>query len=157
MILLQIGPQKLAADICMELSEKMKVPANELQLEELVLNHSLRRPVHYSEKVLDVVLRWGYWDEADRKDNCLVLTSMEKYKPFDDAEEPSAVLSEEFRFADNKTRTFKSFTFKFSQMKLSYYKDKSVRYIAYFLFNAIVLINFFLRMSSLHNNCLILF
>lgn len=120
-----IGPQKLAADICMELSEKMKLPANELQLEELVLNYSLRRPVHYSEKVLDVVLRWGYWNEADRKDNCLVLTSMEKYKPFDDTEESSAVLSEEFRFADNKTKTFKSFTFKFSQMKLSYYKDKS--------------------------------
>lgn len=111
----------------MELSEKMKLPAYDLQLEELVLNDSLRRPVHYSEKVLDVVLRWGYWDEPDRKDNCLVLTSMNKYKQFDKGD-AFEVLSEELKFADNKSKTFKMFTFKFTQMKLCYFKDKTVSF-----------------------------
>lgn len=109
----------------MELSEKMKKPAYELQLEELVLNDSLRRPVHYSEKVLDVVLRWGYWDEADRKDNCLVLASVKKYKQFDKKSDV-AVLSGELKFADNKTKTFKFVTFKFEQLKLCYFKDRAV-------------------------------
>lgn len=104
----------------------MKCAAFELQLEELVLNDNLRRPIHYSEKVLNVVLRWGYWDEADRKDNCLVLTSMDKYKTFDKPTN-SLIVSEELKFADNKTKQFKNYIFKFEQAKLCYYKEaKSV-------------------------------
>lgn len=40
---------------------------------ESVLSGALIRPLHHSEKVLDTVLRWGYWDDADCKDNCLIL------------------------------------------------------------------------------------
>lgn len=106
----------------------MNLPPYELQLEEWVLNDNLRRPIHYSEKVLEVVLRWGYWDEADRKDNCLVITHMNKYKPFN---KPltSLIISEELKYADNKTKNFKFFLFKFEQAKLCFYKVLKMVYV----------------------------
>lgn len=81
------------------------------------------RPIHYTEKVLDVVLRWGYWDELDRKDNCLILTNISKYREF--IHDKSIPVSAELRFADNKTKHFKTSSFEFAQAKLSHYKDKA--------------------------------
>lgn len=49
--LLQIGPKKTAYEICAELSLKIQKPVHELQLEELVLNNALCRPIHHTEKV----------------------------------------------------------------------------------------------------------
>lgn len=37
--------------MCLELSSKIKLGVHELQLEELVLNDNLTRPIHHSEKV----------------------------------------------------------------------------------------------------------
>lgn len=117
----------------MELSEKLNLPAYELQLEEWVLNDNLRRPIHYSEKVLEVILRWGYWNETDRKDNCLVITPMQKYKPFDKPTS-SLIISEELKFADNKTKNYKSYIFKFEQAKLCYYKTMKQVILFFILF-----------------------
>jgi len=69
----QVGPQKLAGEMCIELASKTSLPAHELCLEEVVCGGALTRPLHHTERVLDVVLRWGYWSDVYRKDNCLVL------------------------------------------------------------------------------------
>lgn len=97
---------------------------HELQLEEHVLNDNLTRPIHHTEKVLDVVLRWGYWDESDRKDNCLVLSLIAKYWEY--IQEKPLPLCGELKYVDNKSKTFKNYMFEFAQAKLSYYKDKTV-------------------------------
>lgn len=63
-----------AGEVCISLCDKLRSPAEKLCLMEMVLDGSLHRPLHHSEQVLDSVLRWGYWDDADCKNNCLVLT-----------------------------------------------------------------------------------
>ncbi|XP_056637370.1 arf-GAP with Rho-GAP domain, ANK repeat and PH domain-containing protein 2 [Diorhabda sublineata] len=118
-----VGPNKTAYDICKELSSNIKFAVHELVLEEIILNDKLIRPIHYQEKVLNVVLKWGYWDEQDRKDNYLTLAPLSKYWEYI-LDKPYPV-SGEMRFADSKTRLFKLFTFQFSQGKLTCFKDKS--------------------------------
>ncbi|CAH1105349.1 unnamed protein product [Psylliodes chrysocephalus] len=118
-----IGPNKTAYDLCKELSGHIKLLVHELVLEEIILNDKLIRPIHYEEKVLDVILKWGYWDEQDRKDNYLTLAHLSKYWEYI-LEKPYPV-SGEMRFADNKTRLFKLYTFQFSQGKLTCFKDKT--------------------------------
>jgi hypothetical protein len=76
----QVGPQKLAGEVCAELASKVSLPAHELCLEEVVCGGALTRPLHHMERVLDVVLRWGYWSDIDRKDNCLVLCQNTVFK-----------------------------------------------------------------------------
>lgn len=78
--ILQIGPQKSAVDVCRELSEKAKIPAHELCLQECTLGGALERPLHHAEKVLETVARWGYWDPDDRKDNVLILKKDRLYR-----------------------------------------------------------------------------
>ena len=80
LFLFQIGPQKTAFDVCRELGDKVGCPPHELCLEEFDLLGSLERPLHHSEKVLEVVARWGYWDTEDRKDNVLILRKDRLYK-----------------------------------------------------------------------------
>ena len=52
---MQVGPNKTAYDVCVELSPKINMPVHELILEEVVLNEKLQRPVHFSEKVRNVM------------------------------------------------------------------------------------------------------
>lgn len=77
---LQIGPQKTAFDVCRELGDKAGYAPHQLCLEEYNLLGSLERPLHHSEKVLEAVARWGYWDTEDRKDNVLILKKDRLYK-----------------------------------------------------------------------------
>ncbi|KAL1517999.1 hypothetical protein ABEB36_001689 [Hypothenemus hampei] len=118
-----IGPQRTAYDVCTELSEKIKVPIHEIILEESVLGDKLFRPVHHTEKVLDVVLKWSYWDEIDRKDNYLMCVSLSKYWEY--IIEKPLPLSGDLKFADSKSRTFKQLLFQFSQGSLTVFKDKT--------------------------------
>jgi Arf-GAP/Rho-GAP domain/ANK repeat/PH domain-containing protein 1 len=118
-----IGPNKTAYDVCVELSSKINMQVHDLILEEVVLNNKLQRPIHFSEKVLDIVLRWSYWDEPDRKDNHLVLLPIAKYSDF--IQEKSTTLSAELKFSDSRSRNFKIFMFEFSQGKLNCFKDRS--------------------------------
>lgn len=71
--MLQLTPSKTSSDVCIELCEKANSESHLLMLEEVVCGEALRRVVHVDEVVLDVVLRWGYWDEEDRKDNYLLV------------------------------------------------------------------------------------
>ena len=42
-------------------------------IHEVVLAGALERPLHHSERLLDVTLRWGAWQEQDRHDNYLLV------------------------------------------------------------------------------------
>lgn len=59
--------------MCSELASHLSLHAHQVALCEVVLAGALKRYLHHSEKVLDSVLRWGYWDEPDRAQNFLVL------------------------------------------------------------------------------------
>ncbi|KAH0535313.1 arf-GAP with Rho-GAP domain, ANK repeat and PH domain-containing protein 1 isoform X1 [Cotesia glomerata] len=120
-----IGPQKSAADVCRELSEKAQVPAHELCLQECTLGGALERPLHHAEKVLEAVARWGYWDPEDRKDNILILKKDRLYRDIVPRIKPPMTISGELKFADTKSKHFKSYLFEFSQAKLCCYKDKA--------------------------------
>ncbi|CAG2055121.1 unnamed protein product [Timema podura] len=78
-----IHPQRQAGEVCVELASKTEFPSHQLTLEEVVLSGALVRPMHHTERVLDTVLRWGYWSDADCKDNCLVLTRNTTFKEAD--------------------------------------------------------------------------
>jgi len=120
-----VGPQKLAGEMCMELASKTSLPAHELCLEEVVCGGALTRPLHHTERVLDVVLRWGYWSDVDRKDNCLVLCQNTVLREAAGQAKYPLPLCRELRFADRKSKSFKTYLFEFSQAKLCYYKDRS--------------------------------
>ncbi|XP_076647244.1 rhoGAP_ARAP and RA_ARAPs domain-containing protein RhoGAP15B isoform X4 [Halictus rubicundus] len=121
-----IGPQKTAFDICVELAEKTNSPAHELCLEEYTLSGALERPLHHTERVLETVARWGYWEPEDRKDNVLILKRDQLYKdilPLVNIK-PPLTPSGELKFASSKMKHFKTYLFEFTQGKLCCYKDK---------------------------------
>ncbi|XP_033340472.2 rhoGAP_ARAP and RA_ARAPs domain-containing protein RhoGAP15B isoform X1 [Megalopta genalis] len=119
-----IGPQKTAFDICAELADKTNSPAHELCLEEYTLSGALERPLHHTERVLETVARWGYWEPEDRKDNILILKRDHLYKDILPLIKPPLTPSGELKFASSKMKHFKTYLFEFSQGKLCCYKDK---------------------------------
>ncbi|KAK1125580.1 hypothetical protein K0M31_005939 [Melipona bicolor] len=126
-----IGPQKTAFDVCQELAEKTNMLAHELCLEEYTLSGALKRPLHYKERVLEAVARWGYWDPEDRKDNVLILKKDQLYKDIAPLMKPPMTTSGELKFADTKSKNFKSYLFEFSQAKLYCYKDRVCANVLY--------------------------
>ncbi|XP_045464625.1 arf-GAP with Rho-GAP domain, ANK repeat and PH domain-containing protein 2 [Harmonia axyridis] len=118
-----IGPNKTALEVCNELSSKVNLQVYEMILEEVVVDGHLSRPIHHSEKILEVVLNWGYWDEGDRKDNYIVISNLAKYADFLDTK--TLLISGEMKYADSKTKNLKNFTFEFSNGRLSCCKDKT--------------------------------
>ncbi|XP_052899901.1 uncharacterized protein LOC128306421 [Anopheles moucheti] len=105
-----VNPTKTAADICKELAAKTKHPWYKLTLYEVIANDALIRPIHYSEKVLEIVVRWTYWDESDRKNNYLTLkpttTLNDVYRTIQKA--PVLTPTMELKFAERKTKTLRS-------------------------------------------------
>ncbi|CAD1478039.1 unnamed protein product, partial [Heterotrigona itama] len=126
-----IGPQKTAFDVCQELAEKTNMLAHELCLEEYTLSGALERPLHYKERVLEAVARWGYWDSEDRKDNVLILRKDRLYKDIALLMKPPMTTSGELKFADTKSKNFKNYLFEFSQAKLYCYKDRVCANVLY--------------------------
>ncbi|XP_063245220.1 uncharacterized protein LOC134546360 [Bacillus rossius redtenbacheri] len=119
-----LSPQRQAGDVCRELAARSPWPAHQLCLEEVVLGGALVRPLHHSERVLDAVLRWSLWDDADCRDNCLVLTRCTLFSETHPFTKQPLTMCGELRFADQKSKSFRSYLFEFSQAKLCYYKDK---------------------------------
>lgn len=108
-----VTPQKTVYELCKELETQMKIPAHQMTLMEVILNGSLQRPIHYSEKVLNNVLRWANWPDDDRKTNYLELRPKTKFQ--EQIERalktlPSLTPSMELKFADRKTKSIKQFT-----------------------------------------------
>lgn len=100
-------------------------------LEEVICNDSMRRTVHIDEVVLDVVLRWSYWDEDDRKHNYLVVT---QNKILHDMEvlRPTTSVCGELRLATEAIKSFKLHMFEVQNTKLCYFKDKQVSPLSWF-------------------------
>lgn len=107
-----LTPTKTVYDVCKELAPKMNRAPFAITLSEIILNGALQRPLHYSEKLFDVVLKWSYWPESDRKDNFLRLRPMKFLKDVERALKnlPSVSPNKELKFADCKTKSFKSYT-----------------------------------------------
>ncbi|XP_026845882.1 uncharacterized protein LOC6602669 isoform X1 [Drosophila persimilis] len=105
-----ISPTKTAYELCREYSVKMQLPTHQLTLYEVILNGSLERPLHHDTKVFDVILNWSYWPEEDRKHNYLMVRPIEMLREIQRAIKNLATVTpgKELRFADNRTKTFKS-------------------------------------------------
>ncbi|XP_053949674.1 uncharacterized protein LOC128857886 isoform X1 [Anastrepha ludens] len=106
-----INPTRTAYDICRELAPKMQLSTHQVSLQEVILNDSLERPLHHDLKVFDVVLNWSYWPEADRKNNYLVVKPIDTLREVQRAVKNLATVTpgKELKFADNRTKSFKSF------------------------------------------------
>lgn len=124
-ITIPVGPGVDSGKICSLLAYKTDFAPHELCLSECVLGGVLSRPLHHSEMVLETVLKWAYWDSSDSKDNYLLLGNNTIYKEIIPLTKPPISKAGELRFADKKSKSFKTFIFEFSQAKLSYYKDKA--------------------------------
>lgn len=108
-----LTPTKTVFELCKELESQMKIDAHRMTLMEIILNGELQRPLHYSEKVLNIVLRWSNWPEADRKTNYLELRPQTKFQQQIERAmktQPTFTPCMELKFADKKTKALKSFT-----------------------------------------------
>lgn len=121
-----LTPNKTVNDICKELAIHMKREAFTLTLSEFVLNDTLQRPLHHSEKVFDIVLKWSYWPEADRKNNYLRLRPAKFMKEVERALKmlPTVSLNKELKFADCKTKSFKLYTLELNDGKITVLKKE---------------------------------
>ncbi|XP_061386624.1 uncharacterized protein LOC133321554 [Musca vetustissima] len=106
-----ISPTKTAYEICQELAPKMHLSTHQVTLHEVICNGNLERPLHHDTKVFDVVLNWSYWPEDDRKNNVLVVKPLDFLNEVQRAVKNLATVTpgKELRFADNKTKSFKSY------------------------------------------------
>lgn len=109
-----LTPVKTAQDVCNEMAAQFRRNASGLTLCEHILNGELKRPLHHSERPFDVVLRWSYWSEADRKSNTLRLHSKKLMDDVDQHVHCSPMISPNMDvfFADCRTCTPRSFVLK---------------------------------------------
>ncbi|XP_046390911.1 uncharacterized protein LOC124159260 [Ischnura elegans] len=123
-----VTPQKLSGQLVLDLCEQLglKGKGETWGLEERVMGGALVRPLHPMEGVLDAVLRWASWDDADRKDNLLALApkTLLSEAAHLARTKPPTIVNGELRFADLRSKSFKTYMFEFSHAKLSCYKDK---------------------------------
>ncbi|XP_026806441.1 arf-GAP with Rho-GAP domain, ANK repeat and PH domain-containing protein 2 [Rhopalosiphum maidis] len=122
-----LSPSKTALMICDELANKMGARGGYLLgLQEVVCNGTMIRPIHHTELLLDIVLLWAYWDVKYRKENYIVCLQpnslLIEIVPF--AKEHLTICAE-LKFAEQKSKSFKSYLFEISDRKLICYKDKS--------------------------------
>lgn len=82
-------------------------------LSEHILNDDLHRPLQYTERVRDIVLRWSHWPEADRKSNILMLQPLNYMLKVQRVLQdwPFVWPKNVLHFADCKTILFKPCTF----------------------------------------------
>ena len=88
-------------------------------LHEMVLGGALQRPIHHSEHVLDVTLKWGSWGEIDRRDNYLLLKKnilFEEAKK--NAKSPLMVADQAF-YSDLKSKSFKKYILNMNNARLT--------------------------------------
>ncbi|VVC36622.1 Hypothetical protein CINCED_3A004536 [Cinara cedri] len=122
-----LSPNKTALMVCDELANKMGACGGHLLgLQEVICNGTMIRPIHFSEFLLDIVLSWAYWNVTYRKDNYIVCLQpnslLIEIMPF--VKEPLTICTE-LKFAEQKSKSFKTYLFEISGGKLICYKDKS--------------------------------
>ena len=86
-----------------------------LYLHEVVLGGMMERPIHHSEIMLEVTLKWGQWSEPDRRENYLLLKSNTFYSEALPCALPPMSVFGEANFSDNKPgkATFKKHQVRF--------------------------------------------
>lgn len=121
-----LTPTKTVNDICKELAPKINRESFAVTLSEIILNDTLQRPLNHGEKVFDIVLKWSYWPEADRKNNYLRLTPIKFMKEVERALKvlPSVTPNKELKFADCKTKSLKSFVLELTDHKITVMKKE---------------------------------
>merc|ERR1719474_2315815 len=93
-------------------------------IHEVVLGESLERPVHYSEKMLDLTLRWGSWQDDDRRNNYLVLKQNKLYSDALPCAAPPLSIFSEIQFSENKPKSkFSKYLFSISNASITCYKE----------------------------------
>lgn len=122
-----VTPQKTVLELCKELEPQMGIPAHQMTLMEVILHGELQRPLHYSEKVLNNVLRWANWPDEDRRTNYLELKPKIKFQ--EQMERalrtlPSLTPSMELKFADRKTRSMKLLTLELADTAINVLKTE---------------------------------
>ena len=97
-----------------------------LVLHEAVIGGALQRPIHHSELVLDVALKWGSWGEEYRRDNYLLLKrSILHEEAVNYAHQTFSVFGEAF-YSDLKSKTFKKHMLSMSNARLTINKSEDV-------------------------------
>ena len=96
----------------------------EMMIHEVVLGGALERPLHHTDKLLDVTLRWGSWAESDRHDNYLLLKTNQFYsEALPDALPPLSVAAE-LMFSDSlKSSKFSQVWFSIARACYTCYKE----------------------------------
>ena len=96
-----------------------------LYLHEVVLGGMMERPIHHSEIMLEVTLKWGQWSEPDRRENYLLLKSNTFYsEALPCALPPMSVFGEAY-FSDNKPGKA---TFKKHQVRFWFVQSPAIFY-----------------------------
>lgn len=122
-----ITPLKTVHELCKEMESNMGMPAYQMCLFEVILNGELQRPIHYNEKLLNIVLRWANWPDDDRKDNYLELRPKSKFvQQVERAMKtlPSFTPCMELKFADRKIKSMKPFTLELDGSTLNVLKPQ---------------------------------
>ncbi|GAB6027272.1 hypothetical protein CHUAL_001557 [Chamberlinius hualienensis] len=124
----KLSPAITAYDLCKYACQQARLrerPEN-MAVFEVVCDGDLERPLHYSEIVLAVTLRWATWADSDAKENYLVIKNndiLHRILPL--TRQPLSTFGE-LKFATAKSKTFKKLLFEFKNARLAYYKDAKI-------------------------------
>eukprot|EP00092_Neocalanus_flemingeri_P004733 GFUD01005098.1.p1 GENE.GFUD01005098.1~~GFUD01005098.1.p1 ORF type:complete len:1563 (+),score=315.45 GFUD01005098.1:146-4834(+) len=123
-----LHPSLTAGEALRRAGDESNIPLHTLDkmfIHEVVLGGSLERPLHHSEKMLDVTLRWGTWDAEDRHDNYLLLKTNQFYLEALPCAIPPLSVFAEVQFSENKAKSkFSTFLFSVSKANITYYKEE---------------------------------
>jgi len=123
-----LHPSLTAGEALRRAGDESNIPSEKLEkmfIHEVVLGGSLERPLHHSEKMLDVTLRWGTWHENDRHDNYLLLKTNQFYLEALPCAIPPLSVFAEVQFSENKPKSkFSSFLFSVAKANITYYKEE---------------------------------
>jgi len=123
-----LHPSLTAGEALRRAGDESNIPHEKLDkmfIHEVVLGGSLERPLHHSEKMLDVTLRWGTWNENDRHDNYLLLKTNQFYLEALPCAIPPLSVFAEVQFSENKPKSkFSTFLFSVAKANITYYKEE---------------------------------
>ena len=127
-ISLILHPSLTAAEAVNRAGQEAGLEAERLEemfIHEVVLGGALQRPLHHTDRLLDVTLRWGSWAESDRHDNHLLLKTNQFYSEALPCALPPLSVAAELEFSDSvKSRSkFSSVLFSIARANITSYKE----------------------------------
>ncbi|XP_050039310.1 arf-GAP with Rho-GAP domain, ANK repeat and PH domain-containing protein 1 isoform X1 [Dermacentor andersoni] len=123
----KLSPAMTAGALCKHTMQQLNIkePVNKMAVFEVVCDQDLERPLHHSEPVLSVVVRWANWDASFAKSNYLCIKNNYVYDeiaPLVSNRQPLSVFSE-LRYAEARQKSFKKSVLEFTGGKITQYKD----------------------------------